>query len=449
MAINYDSLASSTLDPSAFLPANPNFSQLAAYEGLLRKQYAKKLKDRLSQRRGELATSLTEQGRRLFETANPYILEDLQSRGLATSPTAVAQSQAEALRDIELQNQRYLQQFEDTALGAELQAEQDILETPIELRRAQLEAGLQESLAGREEALARSLARQQSKNALTQSLIGLGGNLGSSYLTARMFGGGRVNPITTEIGDAVSRYGPRKEFLPGGGTSGTPLSRLFGSGGSLLNTAGTSSPFSLGNIGAAGLGYQLGKGTFGESSATNVGAVLGAGAGSFFGPVGAGIGAYLGQGAGRLAERSVKGIEKSLGGTAGSAARYFNPFTGIPAAAKKFEKSFGLGKSGESSFQSAHVDLSKKSPQEIATNLGKTGWFVGYDANEPGSFERNYNQVLSSLEPADLVTRYETASASQLNTPLDQKLKRLYDQGKAQVGRALTPDEFAYIQQFA
>ena len=105
---------------SAFAPPS-NYNELAGYSSRLRKKYATDLQARLLGRRTTLAQALTDQGKALFDRADPGILENLNNNGVFTSPTAVATARANALRDIGLANQQHLNEFDDAATAQEHQ----------------------------------------------------------------------------------------------------------------------------------------------------------------------------------------------------------------------------------------------------------------------------------------------------------------------------------------
>lgn len=315
------------------LPANYGFNELAGYEESRRREQGDQFKNQIGQlrtgiqgqydsalknyqdtgarRRAELSSSLMDNATKTFQGQNPFILEDLNSRGLSSSPTTVASAQAEKLREIEMANQSRLldfdqeqRQFEDT-LGAQrlqslneldaagtsagIQSEQDALDAGLDLRRGELERQVGESQASREEAMARDLAKQQRKQGITESLIGLGGNLGSSYLTRGGGGGG---------GGLGGLFG---------GGARTASSSVIGGGPFPVRPAG---PGMLGaGVGLLGGGYAgqtLGKGLYKKdmgnksvSRGVKAGSAIGAGAGTLFGgPIGGIVGGAVGGAAG-------------------------------------------------------------------------------------------------------------------------------------------------------
>jgi hypothetical protein len=126
--------------------------------------------------RDKLASSLANTGQETFKMANPYILQDLNARGLFTSPTAVSEGQSQALKEIALDNNRSLQDFDtdvfnniqnirSTGVGSSLQRLFDVQDND------------------REERLARYLARRQSRDSLVNALIGGTASFGGSALS--------------------------------------------------------------------------------------------------------------------------------------------------------------------------------------------------------------------------------------------------------------------------
>lgn len=373
------------------LPQNFTFDDLAAYEESRRRELIPQFQQRLqslrtglqsqydknlenyrgltSSRRSSLASSLADQSRKAFQMQNPFILEDLNSRGLASSPTTVAQAQAQALKELELQNQDELNRFDAEARGYqdalekqrlqdlnELQTlesqgafglEQDAVNQALDVRRSELERSIQEADAAREEAMAKDLARQQRKQSLTESLLGAGTNLLGIGLMTRGGGG---------AGAAAGRGGLLSSLTGGGAT---PLGRLFGgSGGGSISTAGGGSVATnggqiiaggsklggfgslLGGAGAGLLGSSLGRRSFGGGN--DAGSVVGGGLGYLMGgPLGAGVGSYLGTGAQRLGENVYKQTGNKLGNTAASVIKPFvDPVGAVKSVSKSIKKAF-------------------------------------------------------------------------------------------------------------
>lgn len=208
--------------PAPFSPPDTyGFNALAGAEEARRLSFGQNAQDQIMDTRNRLSTSLTDYGKKFFQQQNPTILEDLNARGLLTSPTEVAGAQANALKDIELSNQNYLREFDTAALSAGLQAQQDALDSGLDLRRASLEAGLNEQMAAREEAMARDLAKQQGRNSLYSSLIGAGGSLFGGMLAGGggLFGGGAGAAGATGGSGAAGAGGAGAAFLPVAGAA--------------------------------------------------------------------------------------------------------------------------------------------------------------------------------------------------------------------------------------
>lgn len=374
------------------LPANYDFNDLAAYEQAVRKQQGTDFKRQIGEaktgigaqydtslkgyqnstaaRRAGLATSLTDTAQKNFQLQNPAILEDLNARGVFSSPTAVAQAQAQALKELEIGNQGMLNAFDTTSrsyedqlsaqklnelnqldlagTSADLAAQQSGIDAGLDLRRGNLERQMAEANAAREEALARDLAEQQRKQGITQSLIGAGGTLlgasmlgglgggtgGSSAGLSGLFGGGS--------GATGAGLGGKLSLLGSGGSPGT-LSGAAAGGSGAAGGAGGLGGIGLGTVGAGLGGYYAGTRAFrptqaGDQAAMNVGGVMGGVGGALFGGApGAAAGSFIGTGVGKLNNRLVTGIDNKLGNTAGSLARYWSPFTAYPAIYKKIK----------------------------------------------------------------------------------------------------------------
>lgn len=82
-------------------------------------------------------------------------------------------------------------------------------------------------------------------------------------------------------------------------------------------------------------------------------------------------------------------------------------------------------------------------PNQVAANLGRQGYAPGYDSNDKGSFERNYNSLLNNLSPDQLLKRYSTAETSQYGTGLDRANYQAYNSFKSLIGRDPTASELA------
>lgn len=143
--------------------------------------------------REQLAQSLAKNNQEAFELQNPYILEDLNSRGLFRSPTAVSGAQTEAMKELEIGRQNSLLQFDTNAFGQEqdlrggglshlIGGQMEGLNTALDARRTGLEMNYNQTLAAQESALAKSLAKRKQRGDLTNSLIGAGGTIGSRFI---------------------------------------------------------------------------------------------------------------------------------------------------------------------------------------------------------------------------------------------------------------------------
>jgi len=333
----YSALAQTMLgqNPQFALPANYTFDDLAAYEEMRRKGLIPQLQEQMAKlktglqsqygdvlnryktttagRRSSLSSSLADTATKQFQLQNPALLEDLNARGLASSPSEVARAQAQVQKELALENDRQLNEFDFQTRGYEdaleaqrlqdlneiekantaggLQIEQDALDSGLDLRRGQLESSLQQSQAAQEQALAERLAKQQGRQGLTQSLIGAGGGIlggllaggggglfggggtaggGGLLSSLPLFGGGGIG-----AGAGLSGYAPSagaaSSLFPGGvgaagaapaggiGLGGLGLLAGGGIGASLLSRAGEKKGGTLGGVLANPIGYQINK----------------------------------------------------------------------------------------------------------------------------------------------------------------------------------------------
>ncbi len=154
--------------------------------------FSKEFETSASNYRNTLAGRLAETGKQTFEQSNPYILEDLNARGFASSPSEVANAQARALADISLKNQGILTAFDTDAfnnlndlkrsgLETYLGGNQDALSSILESRRSGLERSFNIFDQERQKALAEELAKQQQRASLTNALISAGGTIAGAY----------------------------------------------------------------------------------------------------------------------------------------------------------------------------------------------------------------------------------------------------------------------------
>lgn len=138
--------------------------------------------------RNRLAQRLAETGQKTFEQANPFILEDLNARGFATSPSETANAQSRALQEIALKNQDTLTGFDTnifnelndikgTGLSALLGGDQSALDSALELRRAGIQRKFDIADQNQQDAMAQYLAKRQSRDNIIGGLFGLGGSV--------------------------------------------------------------------------------------------------------------------------------------------------------------------------------------------------------------------------------------------------------------------------------
>ena len=253
------------VNPRFNLPQNYGFNELAGYEEGRRTNFGLDAEKTILDRRNTLASSLADSGKRTFDMAMPGIMENLNSRGVYNSSTAVAKSSADALKEIELENQGILRNYDDAALSARLQGGQDGLDSALDLRRGKLEGDIAERTAGREEALARDLAKKSSRNQLTNSLIGVGGSLGSTLLSAKLFGGGAAASTGVAAGTAGAAGGAGTAGTAGAagaggiGLGGAAAIGGAGIGAALLSRAAEKKGGTAAGIVANPIGYQLNK----------------------------------------------------------------------------------------------------------------------------------------------------------------------------------------------
>lgn len=155
-------------------------------------QFGNEFQNRAKDFRSQLAQRLADTGQETFKMSNPYILEDLNSRGLASSPSEVANQQAQALKEIALANQSQLTGFDQdifnqyndlqgTGLSALLGGNQQALDAVLEARRAGLQRSFDVADQNRSESMAKYLAKRQSRDALIGSLLGGASKVGAAY----------------------------------------------------------------------------------------------------------------------------------------------------------------------------------------------------------------------------------------------------------------------------
>jgi hypothetical protein len=206
---NLAGLANSAMGSGPAFPGGTRFSDFGRNQSNQILGFADEYGDVATKRRTDLMKSLTDLGQQQFQMANPYILEDLNRRGLATSPTAVGADQANALKEISLANQAKLFDLQSQDYATEDALRRSALEANLGAEQTGLEYQLGEESADREAALANQLAREQRRAQLSNSLIGVGGNVLGGLLSS---GGG---------------------LFGGGGGGGGLLGGLFGGGGAV------------------------------------------------------------------------------------------------------------------------------------------------------------------------------------------------------------------------
>lgn len=155
--------------------------------------FADDFSTRAKTKREELAAALAKNNQSAFEMENPFILEDLNSRGLFRSPTAVNSAQADALKELELDRSNKLLAFDTSAFGDEsdirsgglsnlIGGDQSALDTALNARRSGLEMAYNKSMADQEQSLADSLAKKKRRADLTNSLISGGASIISAAI---------------------------------------------------------------------------------------------------------------------------------------------------------------------------------------------------------------------------------------------------------------------------
>lgn len=176
--------------------------RLAGYQSDLEKRNQEEL--------AAYSNDLANSRQKTFEQANPFILEDLNRRGLFNSETAVTGAQAEALKKLQAedegkmaaarlglyedsnafadQTQNTLTGFDTAAFGEGqdimgeglntlLGGDQSALDAALELRRGKLQRSYDLADAAAERDYASSLARKQRRNATLNAGIGAAGSV--------------------------------------------------------------------------------------------------------------------------------------------------------------------------------------------------------------------------------------------------------------------------------
>lgn len=300
--------------------------------------YSNTYQPQMASQREALANHLSEFGQNQFNQQNPALLEDLNRRGFLSSPTEVAQAEANAMKDITLSQEPILNQFDQNALAggqalqqqaleAKLGGQQEGVNSALELQRMELQSQLQQESDAADRSMAENLAGKERRNQTTNSLIGLGGSLlggGGGFLggigkgISGLFGGGGGG--AAHLGSTASLPMNSPLSLFGGGTNGAAQAgaNFASAPGAAPIPGNPMSGFMNGAVGRAGLtagaaygGQLLGNSIFKSKSAekrARTGATIGAGLGNFI-PVPGGqfIGSAIGSTLGGLSKSHAAG----------------------------------------------------------------------------------------------------------------------------------------------
>jgi hypothetical protein len=239
---------------------------------------------------------------------------------------------------------------------------------------------------------------------------------------------GLLEKLTDNIGLNIGLGGAVKAGVSGAGKLLAPATAALG--------AGTATSAGVGTLTAAG---QVVPG-IGEVASFSPGVGLSPGAAALAIPA-AGIGAAM------LSKKAENVVGEKAGSTAGKLAGVVaNPIGAQINAAKDIvSKVFGGGKSHTDTKGSMGWTVGLTA-DEMAVQLGNPGKGISFDSNNPGSAVNNYNGIINSFTPAQLVARYASFGTKAPGTALDAKYKKIYDEGTAQKGSPLTPEEFAYLK---
>lgn len=192
-------------DTAAGVRRNALAESMAAKERELQGGYETEL--------GKYGQDLASSRQKTFEQANPYILEDLNRRGLLTSETAVTGAQADALKALQAQDEAKLggarldlfsdlqdyrergsdvlnqfdtgtfeagQDIRGSGLSALLGGNQEALDSALELRRGGLERKYLTADQASEQAFANSLARKKRRSDIASAAISAAGGLATA-----------------------------------------------------------------------------------------------------------------------------------------------------------------------------------------------------------------------------------------------------------------------------
>lgn len=167
-----------------------------------------------------------------------------------------------------------------------------------------------------------------------------------------------------------------------------------------------------------------------------------------------GVGSIAAAGAGAYAldQLAKKPLDKAFGASGGAASRaLLNPVGSTISLGKNLvtnpTQTINNALGGNGKHQQMMGDASWTqglSTQDIALQLGQdTAHTINYDSNDKGSYERNYNKLLTQLPPDDLVTRYSQANPNQFGTALDKAQKTAYDRAVSlNGGQPITGSQF-------
>lgn len=387
------------------LPQNYTFDDLAKYEQQARNAYGQTASADILGTRDSLAKSLGEQGQQFFQQQNPALLEDLNSRGLLTSQSEVAKQEAQALKQINLQNQSYLRDFDTSALSARLQAGQDALDTGSNLRSSGLEQANANAQSDKEQSLAEKLAAQQGRNQLNGALIGAGGSL---------LGAALPSLLAKKAGTTIATDVAGKALAGGLGSAGAGT---LSATGQIVPGIGEVASFTPAGGAASGLGTAAGVGAIGA----------------------AGIGSAI---ASRAAEKKVG---EAAGTTAGSAAAVLtNPIGAQINAAKKLvtnpgqaikSVSSGLGiGAGKTASQQQAIDLGESQDAVVNPILQNINSKKNVGTFNEGQFDagiKGYDQLKAALNQGQITQEQFVNAAGSFLPQLFQYVQVMGGSGSA------------------
>lgn len=168
--------------------AQKMINELAAEQEAKRTSYLDETRKTLSARRAENVAKLQGRFAEQSRLEMPHVLEDLNSRGLFNSESAVANAIAEKQAGNSLQVQGFEQQQSMADSALEDQISSDIIEGRLGMEQEGLRRRFGLEDAATQGRLAQMLAARQAKSQRNSSLIGLGGQLLGSTLFPRLAG---------------------------------------------------------------------------------------------------------------------------------------------------------------------------------------------------------------------------------------------------------------------